>query len=192
MDVRAQMNPEARTTPPIPLAAREVTQLIEAVLFIGSEPVTVAKLTEAFPENSADDFIGVLRMLADKYREQRRPYLIRRTEQGYSLVVARRFTDQLASRSRTERGAKLNRQAIEVLSVVAYRQPISREEAREQVGYDPGAVLRQLARRDLIGLDPKSALDEGAKVYVTTTRFLEAFGLESLEDLPTSEDLQKL
>lgn len=85
---------------------------------------------------------------------------------------------------------------IEILSLVAYRQPITRAAIEEFIGEDVGAILRQLVRRELIAqatVEKKSDDEpQSPKAYVTTARFLDLFGLENLADLPATEDLQQL
>ncbi len=81
---------------------------------------------------------------------------------------------------------KLSRQAVEVLSIVAYRQPVTVQEVNTLRGKPSGAILAQLVRRDLISVshDDRGPNASKAARYRTTRRFLELFGLESLDDLP--------
>ena len=88
------------------------------------------------------------------------------------------------------REAKLSAVAIEVLSVVAYTQPVTAAEIHELRGASNSAALTTLVRRRLIrqDRDPES----GERRYWTTERFLKLFGLDGIDALPRSEELEKV
>lgn len=196
--------PRKRVPRPADTNAR-IVQIVEAILFVGSEPLSAEAFARSFPEASVEEFRRAVHALQRRYRRENRPYLVRATPAGYTLELVERHAQELRSRSKTDRGVKLPRPVIEVLSLVAYRQPIGRPAIEEFLGEDVGAILRQLVRRELIALTPAakqppakpSTEDTGeapapAPAYVTTTRFLDLFGLENLADLPATEDLQQL
>jgi segregation and condensation protein B len=89
------------------------------------------------------------------------------------------------------REARLSPPALDVLALVAYRQPISRQEVESLRGADSGSVLRQLVRLGLIAVRRGEA-EQKEVCYVTTPRFLSLFQLRSLDDLPRPQDLQRL
>lgn len=83
---------------------------------------------------------------------------------------------------------KLSRDALEVLALVAYRQPISPDEI-EQIGKPkPGGVLRHLLRRELVAIERGESGRTDVR-YTTTPRFLRLFGLSRLDELPQAEDV---
>jgi segregation and condensation protein B len=84
------------------------------------------------------------------------------------------------------RQARLSQTAIDVLSIVAYNQPVSREEIDRLRGSKSGRVLAQLVRRELIRFE-SSTEDSSHKLYQTTERFLALFALEGLHELPRSD-----
>jgi segregation and condensation protein B len=87
------------------------------------------------------------------------------------------------------RAAKLTPAALEVLSVVAYRQGVTGEEINKLRGSQSYALLAQLVRRQLVRVERKPGLPRGAR-YHTTERFNRLFGVTSPHDLPRSEDLE--
>lgn len=180
--------PKKSTACPLRTPGRqELVRVIEALLFVGNEPLDPSRITAAFPTIKTADFVQAIRRLSERYERQQRPYVIRRAPDGYVLELKQRYRDEIRSRTKVDRGVRLPRPVVEVLSLVAYRQPIDRAEIEKMLGYDPSAPLRQLLRRGLIAKQPH---EKGASPpFVTTERFLELFRIESLEELPSSEEL---
>ncbi|MFO0949215.1 MAG: SMC-Scp complex subunit ScpB [Planctomycetota bacterium] len=177
---------EERTPPP---RAGEVDQLLEAILFVGAQPVTVQTFCDAFPSLNTEIVVRGMLRLSARYRRQKRPYRIRKVQAGYVLELLPHYRADLQSKTRTERGVKLARPAIEVLSLVAYRQPIAKEDIEELLGIEAGVQIRQLLKRQLIARGDAGSKKDPA-TYVTTSRFLELFNLESLDELPSCEEIQ--
>ena len=90
------------------------------------------------------------------------------------------------------REARLSTAAIDVLALVAYRQPATKAEIDSLRGAESGALLRQLVRRGLIQVVYRGEASRKEVSYGTTARFLELFGLQTLDDLPRTRDLQQL
>jgi segregation and condensation protein B len=88
------------------------------------------------------------------------------------------------------REAQLNQFAIDILSIVAYQQPISRNELDKIRQRPSGSLLNQLVERQLLLVDPTSPSSN--KIYRTTDRFLELFGLTSIEDLPLAHEVDDI
>lgn len=174
-----------------PLDGDRLLQVIEALLFIGAQPVTFELFSSADPNLNRLAFERAIRVLRDRYRRQRRPVKLLSSTAGYSLVLAEPFRRELAERRGGPRPIRLNRATIDVLSVIAYRQPIPKPGIDELVGFDAGPAVRQLIRRGLVAVEDESTGPD-AKRLVTAPRFLEHFGLESLDDVPSSDDLDRL
>lgn len=165
-------------------------QILEAALFVGGTDLTLKTLCKLlgneFSSDRVDEFIQELNQ---RYSQEGRPYDIRFGEGGYRLALRPELDDV---RNRVfglgPKDVKLSQEALEVLSLIAYRQPIAADDVAELRGGPPGGVLRQLLRRELIGL-VRSEEDPKQVRYHTTPRFLEAFGLATLDDLPQADDL---
>jgi len=183
--------------PPAPVevakpAEPQVTprQVIEACLFVGGSGLTARKLasilkgdyTAAFVEETIDD-------LNRQYATERRPYEIRLAEGGYVLTLNDEFERiRFKAFGLGPKEVRLSQDALEVLALVAYRQPITETEIHELGKQHPGGVLRQLIRRDLVSLERHP--DEPKTVrYATTERFLSLFGLGELDELPRPEEI---
>ena len=140
---------------------------------------------------SAEQFRDILDELNRDYRQQGRPYRVQVREQGCELVVQPRFRSVLDRLYGSTREARLSPAALDVLALIAYRQPLPRQEVEALRGAESASALRQLVRLGLIAVQRGEA-DQREVAYSTTSRFLAMFQLRSLEDLPRTQDLQKL
>jgi segregation and condensation protein B len=175
-----------------PASPPPVLRIIEALLFVGGAPLTAKRAREILRGLSAEQFDDALTQLNADYRRQARPYAIQAQGAGWVLTLRPRFRHVIDKLYGGVREAKLSQAAIDVLAVVAYRQPVTKAEVDSFRGADSGALLRQLVRRGLIQIAPMPGGKPKEAAYVTTPRFLDMFGLQSLDDLPKTHDLQQL
>jgi len=122
-----------------------------------------------------------------RYVNEHRPYEIRLGEGGHRLILKPEF-EPIRNRvfGLGPKEVKLSQESLEVLALIAYQQPISKARL-EQERPNAGAVLRQLLRRELISLERGET--KADVTYSTTSRFLEIFGLNTLDELPRAEEL---
>lgn len=158
----------------------EVERSIEAILMVVDEPVTEIVLAQILGKG-IEEIEAALAHLVSSYAE--RGFALRKISGGwrfyshpdYSAVVEKFVLDGQQSR--------LTQAALETLSVIAYRQPVSRARVSAIRGVNVEAVMKTLVTR---GLVEESAVEHetGAILYVTTSYFLERLGLNSIADLP--------
>lgn len=178
--------PNEDSAPPPPL------RIVEALLFVGGAPLTGKRAREILRGLSEQQFAEAIDQLNADYRRQTRPYLIQPQGAGWVLTLRPRFRHVIEKLYGGAREARLSTAAIDVLALVAYRQPATRLDVEEVRGADSGPLLRQLVRRGLIQVLAIPGAKAKEIAYATTPRFLEMFGLQSLDDLPKTHDLQKL
>ncbi len=167
-------------------------QVIEAALFVGGGPLTARKICSLLRSSiEADAVERTIDELNDAYIAQARPYEIRLGEGGYRLELRPEY-DRLRHRvyGSGPREVRLSQDVLEVLALVAYRQPISQKEIESHGKQNAGNLLRQLLRRDLIAFE-RGAGGRKDVTFHTTPRFLSVFGLGNLDELPQAEDLVK-
>jgi segregation and condensation protein B len=169
----------------------EPEQVIEALLFVGGKPLTIKAIGAVLRGEFEASFIETaIEQLRERYASQNRPYEIRLTDGGYCLALRADFEPE---RNRVygfgPRQVRLSQETLEVLSLVAYRQPISRRAIEEIGKKGAGSHLRQLLQRELVLLDRGNGEPDAEVTYRTSPRFLQLFGLRRLEELPQIEDL---
>ena len=173
---------------PDPQTDSEIVALLEALLFVGARPVSMESVCRTFSSITEDSFQKAMAVLKERFSDSHRQLRLRETQEGTVLEVLPEARDAIQKRARSERGIKLPRQVVEVLSLVAYQQPVTREKLEKKLGNDIRAILRKLLRQQLIEISPESPSAK-EPLYVTSARFLEMFGLESPADLPATDDL---
>ena len=169
-------------------------QVVEAALFVGGMSLTAKKLSSLFHTDHGFGFVEcLLDELNRQYADEGRPYAITLGEGGYRLSLLPEFE---SVRNKVfgygPREVKLTQDTLEVLSLVAYKQPITKSQMEALGKSNAGPVLRQLLQRELIRIDrahaPPNSKGKNDPPYVTTPRFLSLFGIGKLSDLPVAED----
>jgi segregation and condensation protein B len=198
--------PPADDVPPEPLPAPEDEEdeggqvcdvspgnILEAMLFVGdpdNEPLTskqVSSLMRGVRPQEIDQLVLELNAL---YAEEECPYHVRSVGAGYRLVLRDEYTGLRDNFYGRIKEAKLSQAAVDILAIVAYRQPLTRAQIDALRGKPAGATLSQLVRRQLLRIERTSEKPRVTRYY-TTDRFLTLFGLQDLGELPQSEDLDR-
>ena len=172
---------EARVTP---------RQIIEACLFVGGDALTskrlVGVLRGEFDADYVDRQIDELNRI---YVAENRPYEIRLGEGGFRMALREEF-ERIRNKvyGLGPKEVRLSQEALEVLAVVAYHQPIKQNQVEALGKPACGAILRQLVRRELLVVERDPAQPREVS-YKTTSRFLSLFGIGNLDELPRHEQV---
>ena len=167
--------------------------ILEAILFVGhpenkpTMPRDVARVIRGVAETEVEQLVE---QLNDCYQQLGAPYEINCIEGGYLMQLgqpAELLREKFYSKIKQRR---LSQAAIDVLAIVAYNQGIKREEVDRLRDRSSGAVLSQLVRRKVLCIQQRDENSRSLR-YFTSDRFLELFGLESIDDLPQTYDLEK-
>lgn len=164
---------------------------VEALLFAAGEPVTVAALGEALHGVDEADVQAAIDAIARRCAADDRGVEVVEVGGAWQMRSKAAF-GALVVRLRGGRPQKLSRPALEVLSVVAYRQPATRQEIEQIRGVDSGAVLKSLLERQLVRVSGRRDEPGRPLEYATTPLFLEMFSLRTLSALPTLREREEL
>ena len=163
------------------------------MLFVGrpdNAAISARELAAAMRGVSPTEIEAAVEELNSTYEADGAPYRIEQTSSGYRMALRdefQRMRDKFYGRVKE---ARLSPAALEVLSVLAYNQPISASQLNELRSAESGGALATLVRRRLVKLE-RSAEAGAPAQYSTTDRFLKLFGLENLDALPRAEELEK-
>jgi len=172
--------------------APEVTteQVVEAVLFGADTPLTPAKIVAIVGTGSARDVRKHIETLNQRYEQTGASFRIAKIAGGYQMLTLPAFNPWLKRLKQTRQESKLSQAAMETLAVVAYKQPVVRAEIEAIRGVATGEMLNRLRELGLVKIVGRAEDVGRPLLYGTTKRFLDVFGLGSLEDLPTVEELK--
>lgn len=162
---------------------------LEAALMLADEPLTAKRLAEVIGAADAD----AARHLVDRLRElldrDGSAFGIDELAGGFQLLTRPKYHPWLLRLRRTGHDARLSPPALETLAVIAHKQPIMRAEVEAIRGVGCGEMIRLLAERGLIRVGGRHDSLGRPQLYVTTKKFLQLFGLNTLDDLPGVEGL---
>lgn len=165
------------------------TRLLEAALFAAPRPLALDELAILDPEAGEDDWRRALGELKDHYETDGHGVELVEIAEGWQILTRPIFAEAIERAAFAARPQKLSGAALEVLSVIAYRQPVGRAEVEEIRGVSCGGVLRLLQERGLIDVAGRSEGLGRPLLYATTPLFLEHLGLRDLADLPRTDEL---
>ncbi|MDY6913868.1 MAG: SMC-Scp complex subunit ScpB [Planctomycetota bacterium] len=172
-------------------AEREVAATVEAVLFASDAPLSAAKIAQVAKLPGQRAVNQAIESLNARYKQAGCAFHIDRLAGGWQMLTHPQYHDVLASLLQTKSQTRLSQAALETLAIVAYRQPVLRADIEVIRGVACGEVLRGLMEKNLIKIIGRAEVLGRPMLYGTTRRFLEVFGLGSLDDLPQAEELRK-
>ena len=168
---------------PLEIEDEALVQGIEAVLLVADEPVAAAAIAEALVL-PVDRIEAALAALGARLGSGPRGIELREVAGGWRLLTAPAARPVLERWVLSGRTGRLTQAALETLAVIAYKQPISRQEIGDVRGVNPDTAVRSLVARGYVAEVGRDAGPGQAVLYGTTATFLERLGLGSLEDLP--------
>lgn len=161
--------------------------VIESILFVAESPVPASEIAEVC-EIPLGDIEKSLEALSIDLMERGSGLVLREVAGGWRMYARPESFGYLERYASTPTAARISGAALETLSVIAYKQPVSRSQIGEIRGVDSDSPLRTLERRGLIKELERLPLPGNPAVYGTTELFLEKMGLGSLRDLPPLAD----
>jgi segregation and condensation protein B len=164
-------------------------QVIEAILFTADAPLPLSKIVSILGVGSARDVRDHINGLNERYAETGACFRIENIAGGYQMLTLPSFNTWLRRLKKNRQESKLSPAAMETLAVVAYRQPAVRADIEAIRGVSAGEMLNRLRELGLVKIVGRAEDVGRPLLYGTTKRFLEVFGLSSLEDLPEVEEL---
>ncbi len=166
-------------------------QIVEALLFAADEPVSARRLA-AMIDDTTGSVADLVRDLNADYLREDRAFHVQEVAGGYRLVTRPEFATWVADLRASDSSPRLSQAALETLSIVAYKQPVTRAELESIRGVTVDGVLKTLVERELVRITGREEGMGRPLLYGTTDYFLEYFGLPSLDALPRPDELEIL
>lgn len=163
---------------------------LEATLFLSRLPLSSRKLAQLAALADGTKARTLVQALNRRYDANGTAFHVEEVAGGFQLMTRSKFAPWLRRLHAAATEVRLSPPAMETLAVVAYRQPVLRAEIEAIRGVQSGEVLRQLMERDLVRIAGRSEELGRPFLYGTTKRFLQAFGLRHLDELPRAGALR--
>jgi segregation and condensation protein B len=186
----------------------ELKSILEAILFASQKPLAPSELkallataaeqsedaaVRAFKKTKADDLAAALEQLAAEHEQAGRTYRLACVAGAWQFVTQPEFAPWLrALTGERARPGRLSQPALETITIIAYRQPLTRAEIEQVRGVSVDGVMQTLLERGLVEPTGRAEVVGRPMQYGTTKLFLEYFGLRELEDLPAADELRRI
>jgi len=174
---------------PLEAISGDPASMVEAVLFASDAPLTAGKSADV-TALSASVVKKAIDQLNEDYDDRKTSFHIKPLAGGFQMQTRPEFDAVLSRLLADRKDSKLSQAAMETLAIIAYRQPILRANIEAIRGVACGEVLRGLMEKQMVKIVGRADVLGRPMLYGTTRKFLELFGLSSLDDLPNSEDLR--
>lgn len=171
------------------LDRKSIKSAFESMLYIWGQPLS-AKDAADVVDISKKDAIEIFEELADEYEKEGRGIMIRKVNESFQFVTRPENADIVKRLCTPVKVRRLSQAALEVLAIIAYRQPVTKGEIDAIRGVKCDRVIEGLQNKDLIYEKGRSDAVGRPILYATTDTFLKNFGFETLNDLPEIEDLE--
>lgn len=165
---------------------------VEAVLLVCGDALQPRKLAQLATLADPTEARTLVNRLNEAYDAAGTPFRIERVAGGYRMFTRPEVALWLGKLHQREAELKLSPPAMETLTIVAYRQPITRADIEAIRGVQSSEMLKQLMDRQLVRIGGEDDSLGRPFLYETTRKFLETFGLKDLESLPLAEKLRKV
>jgi len=173
------------------LQISDLEKAIESIIFVSERPVSLKELSKIFTDNNKKELKSSISNLITEWGKLDRGITLEEVSEGYQFRTKPEYSVFIA-KFKAEKPFRLSRAALEVLSIIAYKQPITKIECDYIRGVDSSGVFGLLLERGYVKISGRKEVLGRPFIYETTDEFLETFGLKNLSDLPTLKELEEI
>jgi segregation and condensation protein B len=171
---------------------KELKPILEALIFVAEEPITLKQLTELLEGERAEDIEAACEQLIEDFNSRGSGLEIRKIAGGYCMRTRPELSEYVRRYLKAQPSARLSLAALETLAVIAYKQPITIPEIMQIRGVNSTSAIKTLLDRRLIVAKGHKQVVGRPMLYGTSKEFLIHFGLNDLSELPNLEDFEDL
>lgn len=165
--------------------------IIEALLFASDKPLTARDIHAVLPDVTTQEISSALRVLKYEYEAFGRSFGLKEVADAFQFRSHTEYGPYILAMYQSS-PSRLSRAALETLAIVAYKQPILRQEVERFRGVDSGGILKLLLEKELIRIVGRKNLPGRPLIYGTSKKFLEVFDLKDLDSLPKVKEMKAL
>lgn len=167
-----------------------VKPMVEAILFASDEPLSVKRISEILGDSNASnhDIHNIIDQLKTEYDTCGKGFQIEEIANGYQILSRPEYHELISRLLKKKREIKMSHASLETLAIIAYKQPILRADIESIRGVQSGQMIRLLIDMGLVKITGRADVVGRPLLYGTTQKFLQHFGLNSINDLPKIGD----
>ncbi len=169
-----------------------IKQTVEALIFASDIPLPTSQIKGFIEEATVSQIEKAVDALNLEYKQSNRSFHIIKVAGGYQMVTRDLYAQWVKKLFLRRRKSRLSQAALETLSVIAFKQPVSKTEVAEIRGGNCDAVVKTLLERKLVTIAGRADGPGRPLVYKTTKEFLRYFGVNSVNDLPKPREIEEL
>ena len=170
---------------------KTIKSAFESMMFTWGEPLEAKVAAEVF-NISRQEAVEYFEELKEEYEQEGRGIVIRRINQSFQFVTREESADYIRALCTPVKTKKLSQSALEVLAIVAYKQPVTKGEIEAIRGIRCDRVMDGLMKKDLVCERGRADTVGRPILYCTTDTFLKNFGFSSIKDLPEIDDIDSI
>ena len=178
------------------MVSPEIKNIVEAMIFASEDEINSKQLKDIIDKSglrvSIAEIDESVSLLNDDFKRNSRPYEIVRIAGGYSFATKNEYGRFVGKLFEEKQKKKLSQSALETLSIIAYKQPVTRSEIEFIRGVNVDYIVNTLLEKELITITGRAETPGRPILYGTTKTFLKVLGLNSLEDLPKLKEINEI
>jgi len=168
---------------------KTIKSAIESMMFVWGEPISIKEIADVFNVDKKEIY-EYCKELQTEYEQEGRGIVIREVNKSFQFVTRKENLDYIETLCTPVKHKKLSQSALEVLAIIAYKQPVTKGEIEAIRGIRCDRVIEGLMKKNLIAEVGRSDAVGRPILYGTTDEFLKQFGFETLKELPGIEDIE--
>lgn len=169
-----------------------VKSVIEALLFSSEKPLALEQIKKVLDGYDTNQIRLLIEELRCEYETNKRGIRIIEVAGGFRMITAADYAPFLKKFYKERKIERLSRQGLETLAIIAYKQPLTKNEIELLRNVNADGVMGSLLEKNLIRITGRRKVPGRPFVYGTTRQFLEYFGLKSLDELPKMEEFSQM
>ncbi len=162
------------------------------MIFISKHPLTIQEISEFLKDVEKKEITAALDELQKRWEDMGRSFVLGSVAEGYQFRTRPEYSQYIVEFNKEIKKFRLSKAALEVLAIVAYKQPVTKIEVEKIRGVDCSSSVSILLERRFIEIAGRKEVPGKPFLYRTTNLFLETFGLKDLKDLPTVKEIEKI
>ncbi|MCU0614221.1 MAG: SMC-Scp complex subunit ScpB, partial [Desulfobacterales bacterium] len=165
--------------------------IIESLLFVSETPLPLDRIQKTVPHADIHEIRSAVEILIQEHESRKGGFFLKEVAGGYQFRTRPEYHEWIKNLVQPN-PVRLSKAALETLAIIAYKQPIIRNDIEHIRGVDCGGIIRTLMERKMVRILGRKEIPGRPLIYATTKYFLEFFDLKDLKDLPTPKEIEAM